>query len=200
MRVTCLAPTTVGQVVAALELRRRQRTRAKDRIYLRSRHRPAQPPTPRHRAGPDLARDHPDRPGPASHSPESRLTCTFPSLRTATLNRSRGTRRPPDATAGPSACPPSDRTRNGVPTPSADRHERSRQVVLTPGTPRMKPRSCSAISEEYVMCAWSAHGVRKDRPRTDLGRQPLASILHNGHASRTGEASCNIAPGVQPFL
>ncbi|GAA2635475.1 hypothetical protein GCM10009863_59860 [Streptomyces axinellae] len=49
----------------------------------------------------DVITDALDRP----RLPEPRLTSTFPSLRAAPAHRSRGTRRTPDATAGPSTCP-----------------------------------------------------------------------------------------------
>ena len=61
--------------------------------------------------------------GPA----ESRLSSNNnPPRRAADSLRNRGTRRTPDATAGPSAYPPTTRTsRNGPPNTSTDRHEKS---------------------------------------------------------------------------
>lgn len=68
-------------------------------------HRP--PPAPQIRRPLALdRRDHTSIPT-ARGSPEPRLTSQFPPLRTRSTHRSRGNRRPPDATAGPPPCPPS---------------------------------------------------------------------------------------------
>jgi hypothetical protein len=59
-----------------------------------------------------------------------RLTSTFPSLRAALPNRSRGIRRPPDATAGPPACPRAEisalNEQKGPVSKLTDPHARSR--------------------------------------------------------------------------
>jgi Transposase DDE domain group 1 len=66
--------------------------------------------TPPHPPRQALALDPGDhrRPATARSLAEPRLTSNIPSLRAAPPDRSRGTRRPPDATAGPPACPPTD--------------------------------------------------------------------------------------------
>lgn len=82
---------------------RRLRLRRPDRHHI-------PPPAPEVRTSLALDRRDHRRPGTARSSPVPRLISTFPSCEQHHPDRNRGTRRPLDATAGTSACPPPTRT------------------------------------------------------------------------------------------
>ncbi len=94
-----------------------------------SRHHRTPPHPPPRQA---LALDRPDhrRPATARSTAEPRLTSNSPSPRAAPPTRSRGTRRPPDATAGPPTCLPAEITTANKPkgpvSKPTDPHARSR--------------------------------------------------------------------------
>lgn len=150
-RLTRFATDTKGGRLATLELRHRRRARCEDRIRNARDTGLPKPAPARHCPEPDLAGDRLPRAGPPGLDADARsdrrprrwepkkLRLRLFSAAAQLINTGRrrcGTRRPPDTTTGPSACPAPGKTaprKHRVPASEPTRaHERSRLVTLSP--------------------------------------------------------------------